>query len=183
MIAFRYEKDPQRLIEIMKLPLGDVGKAVPAVTKGPPPRTDRWLGETVLANIEKDKADAPTLACGTPGCFAAWHAEGGRAMAAFIEPQKAAPLWRKALAKSAGDPVVAISPAGEAQIAWYERGNVMTAAVGRDGVGPASKVARISGDQPMPSIAPGAKPGEWYVAWLDFETGHLEPYAARVQCK
>ena len=72
---------------------------------------------------------------------------------------------------------------GEAQIAWFERGNVMTASIGRDGVGVPSKVARISGDQPPPSIAAGAKAGEWYIAWLDFETGHLEPYAARVQCR
>ncbi|MEJ7730082.1 MAG: protein kinase [Polyangiaceae bacterium] len=183
MIAFRYEKDPQRLIHLMKVPLGDVGKGVPAVTKPPAPRTDRMLGETVLVNVEKDKADAPSLACGTPGCFLAWHGEGGRAQAAFIEPQKAAPLWRKPLSKAGADPVVGIGASGEAQLAWYERGHVMTASVGRDAVGPPSKVARISGDQPMPSIAAGAKPGEWYVAWLDFEAGHLEPYAARVQCK
>jgi serine/threonine-protein kinase len=35
----------------------------------------------------------------------------------------------------------------------------------------------------MPSIAAGSKPGEWYLAWLDYETGHLEAYAARVLCK
>jgi serine/threonine-protein kinase len=29
----------------------------------------------------------------------------------------------------------------------------------------------------------GSKPGEWYLSWLDYETGHLEPYVARVQCK
>jgi hypothetical protein len=55
--------------------------------------------------------------------------------------------------------------------------------VTRDGVTIPTKIARISGDQPMPSIAPGIKPGEWYIAWLDYETGHLEAYAARVQCK
>ena len=51
------------------------------------------------------------------------------------------------------------------------------------GVGAPTRIARISGEQPAPSITAGTKPGEWYVAWLDYETGHLEPYAARVLCK
>ena len=53
----------------------------------------------------------------------------------------------------------------------------------RDGVGPTTLFARVSKGQPPPSIAPGAKPGEWYIAWLDYEAGYLEPYAARVQCQ
>jgi len=113
-----------------------------------------------------------------------WHGEqAGGSSAAFVEPGKAQPLWRKKFSKVGGDTNIAVSTGGEAQLVWYERGAVMTASIGRDGVGPVSKVARISGDQPMPSIAAGAKPGEWYLAWLDFETGHLEPYAARVLCR
>jgi serine/threonine-protein kinase len=60
----------------------------------------------------------------------------------------------------------------------------MSASISRDGaVTPAARIARIGSDSPPPSIAVGAKPGEWLVAWLDFEAGHLEPYAARVVCK
>ena len=40
-----------------------------------------------------------------------------------------------------------------------------------------------TGDQPTPSIIAGEKPGEWYVAWLDYEAGHLEAYGARLVCK
>jgi serine/threonine-protein kinase len=183
LVTFRMERDPQRLIHLMRLPLAEAAKGLPAPPKTGP-RLDRTLGETVLVNTAKEKADSPSVGCGAPGCFVVWHVEGaGGAAAAYIEPSKAQPLWRRKFSKVGADPVVAISAAGEAQIAWYERGNVMTASIGRDGVGPPSKIARISGDQPMPSIAAGAKPGEWYVAWLDFETGHLEPYAVRVQCR
>ena len=35
-----------------------------------------------------------------------------------------------------------------------------------------------------PRRSPRARgPGEWFVAWLDYESAHLEPYAARVVCK
>jgi serine/threonine-protein kinase len=66
---------------------------------------------------------------------------------------------------------------------WFEGGRVVTAALAKDGLGPVTKMARVISDQPTPSITAGEKPGEWYIAWLDYEAGHLEPYAARVQCK
>ena len=78
---------------------------------------------------------------------------------------------------------MAVAATGQAQMVWFEGGKVLTAAITRDGVGTPTRIARISGEQPTPSIAAGSKPGEWYLAWLDYETGHLEPYAARVQCK
>jgi serine/threonine-protein kinase len=78
---------------------------------------------------------------------------------------------------------VGVASGGQAQLVWYEGGRVLTASVSKDGMGTPSRVARISGEQPTPSIAAGQKPGEWYVAWLDYETGHLEPYAARVLCR
>ena len=66
---------------------------------------------------------------------------------------------------------------------WFEGGFVTTASIGQGGVGAPSRVARVTGDQPTPSIAPGRKPGEWYLAWLHFEAGHLEPFTARIQCR
>lgn len=80
-------------------------------------------------------------------------------------------------------PAVAVSASGQAQLVWFEGSKVLTAPLTRDGVGTPSRIARISGDQPLPAIAAGNRPGEWYVAWLDYEIGHLEAYAARVQCK
>jgi serine/threonine-protein kinase len=93
------------------------------------------------------------------------------------------PVVRRHFSPKGQHPAVAVSANGQGQVAWYEAGRVLTAPISKDGIGAVSRVARISGEQPMPSIAAGNKPGEWYLAWLDYETGHLEPYAARVQCK
>ncbi len=138
----------------------------------------------VLVNTDKSKADAPSLACGGGACFLTWHVEqNGGAWAAYIDPANAQPVLRRHFSRTGAHPAVAVSAAGQAQMVWYEGGKVLTASITRDGVGTATRIARISGDQPTPSIPAGTKPGEWYVAWLDYETGHLEAYAARVQCK
>jgi serine/threonine-protein kinase len=185
LAAFRLERDPVRLIHLMRVPLADLKNGgLPTPPKNAP-RVDRFLGEAPLVNTDKEKSDQPGLACGAGGCFVVWQGEPGvgGASAAFIEPGRATALWRRKFTKVGADPAIAIAASGEAQIVWFERNAVLTAKITRDGVGNPSRIARISGDQPMPSIAPGAKAGEWLIAWLDFEAGHLEPYGARVACK
>ncbi|MFT3774666.1 MAG: hypothetical protein QM820_55655 [Minicystis sp.] len=184
LLAYRMERDPQRLIQEMRLPLADAGKGLEPGKKGER-RADRTIGEVVLVNTDKAKSDNPSLGCGGGSCFLVWHGEGaaGGASAAFIDPGKAQPLWRRKFSRTGTRPAVSVAPSGAAQIVWYEGGKILTATFSRDGVGTPTKIARVSGDQPTPSIAPGNKPGEWYMAWLDYETGHLEAYAARVQCK
>ena len=83
----------------------------------------------------------------------------------------------------AGLLAVAVSAAGQAQLVWYENKQVLSAPISREGVGTPARIGSVVGDSPPPSIAAGGKPGEWYLAWLDYEIGHLETYAARVQCK
>ncbi len=150
------------------------------------PRIDRAVGTLRPITPEKDKADTPSLACTENGCFLAWHGEktpgGGGAYVAFVDGKNGQKIWNKRFAMQGGRPSVATSSDGNARIAWYENGRVRFAALGRDGVGPSSLVARIAGDQPRPSITRGANDHDWAVAWLDFEAGHLEPYAARISC-
>ena len=75
------------------------------------------------------------------------------------------------------------SPSGEVRAFWYERGKVMTGVIDRDGVHDELAFAHVtSSEQPAPSVSTGAAPGEWLVAWVDYEAGHLEPYAARLRC-
>ncbi len=183
-IAYRMERDPLRLIEDLRLPLADAGKGLPPLPAGKKEHKDRSIGNVVLVNTDKSKADAPSLACGGGACFLTWHVEqSGGAWAAYIDPAAATPVLRRHFSRTGGHPAVAVAPTGQAQMVWYEAGKVLTASINRDGVGAPTRIARISGDQPTPSIMAGVKPGEWYLAWLDYETGHLEAYAARVQCK
>ncbi|WP_080682558.1 serine/threonine-protein kinase [Sorangium cellulosum] len=182
-LAFRFDRDPMRVIQYMRLPLASADKGLPPAAPGK--RADRALGELSLVNSDRARSDSPSLACGAAGCFVVWHGEApiGGASAAYIDPAKGQPLWRKRFSKTGARPSVAIAPSGQAQLVWFEQGRMLTASINRDGIGAPTKFARVSGDQPAPSISPGAKPGEWYVAWLDYEAGHLEPYAARIQCR
>ncbi len=184
-IGFQIERDPNHNIELIRLPIADAGKGVEAPKKGgPPAKGDRNIGELALVNSDKAKSAYPIVSCGSGVCFVVWHGEqGGGAQAAYIDPTKPQPLWRKKFAKVGTHPSVSVSPAGPAQLVWFEGGKVATAAITRDGVGPASKLARVSGEMPPPSISPGGKPGEWLFAWQDYEAGHLEAYVARMQCK
>ncbi|MFO0761198.1 MAG: protein kinase [Byssovorax sp.] len=183
LVTFRQERDPLRLIQQIRVPLDDATRGVDA-SKKPGIKADRSAGEMALANTDKAKGDAPSLACGAEGCFLTWHVEGGGAFAAFVDPARAQPLWRKKLSLRGGRPAVAVSSAGQAQVVWFENKQVLTASINREGlISAASRVARVSGDMPLPSIVAGAQPGEWLVAWQDYETGHLEAYAARFVCK
>jgi serine/threonine-protein kinase len=121
-------------------------------------------------------------------CILVWHGEpqgGGGAYAAFIDPAKAQPIWKKKFSPKGAHPAIGMTATGQAQLAWYEGTRVATASVTRDNVGQITKFARVTGEQPVPSIAAGTRSNEWLIAWLDYETGqpgHLEPYAARVSC-
>ncbi|MGC4089110.1 MAG: hypothetical protein QM756_14745 [Polyangiaceae bacterium] len=43
-------------------------------------------------------------------------------------------------------------------------------------------VSRVSGIQPAPDVVRGSKPGEWYIAFRDYEAAHLEVFAVRAEC-
>jgi serine/threonine-protein kinase len=144
---------------------------------------DRFLGEPTLVNNERAKADTPQIACGVDACIVVWHGEGNLGMsAAWYDPARKEPLWRKRWSRGAR-PSVAFAPGGGAELVWYEGKQVLAAPISREGLGIPARIARMSGDPPPPSLVAGARAGEWYVAWLDYEVGHLEPYAARVLCK
>ena len=102
---------------------------------------------------------------------------------AFIDGKTGKRQWHKRFTTKGRYPAVGVAPNGEASIAWFESGRVLVAPLGREGVGPSTKIARVVGRQPPPSIAPGAKRGEWYIGWLDFESGHREPYVVRIACQ
>jgi serine/threonine protein kinase len=183
-VAFRLEREADRRIQHLVVPDADLkAPKVLSIPPGAPGKVeDLTLGKMELINTDRGRADQPSIACGEQTCFLAWNDEGGDGWAAYFEKGSPMPIWRKRFARAAKHPAVAMTKDGVAQLFWFEGSKVMTSPIDRDGTTSPSKIARVSGDQPMPSVAAGAKPGEWYVAWLDYEAGHLEPYVARVQC-
>ncbi len=184
-LLFRLDRDSHRVVESLRVPIED-GAPPAGVPSEPKSRLDRFTGTRRSLSPTTEKADTPQLACGADGCFAVWHIEkgttGGGANAAFLDPKSGQLVWRKKFASSGGRPSVAIGSGGIGRIAWIEQGRLKTAQITRDGVGPASVVARVAGDQPPPSLVVGANPNDWTIAWLDFEAGKLEPYALGVTC-
>ncbi len=183
-VAYELERDAKtHLIESMRLPLD-----APELTTGLPsqpralPRKDRELGEVTLINEDKLPANSPSIACGSEGCFLAWHGEQGGASVALIDPVQGHVVWRKTFSPRASRPTLAASPDGVVFMAYYERGGVRVATLTRDGVGPSSTVGRAVADAPRPWLAP-ARAGEWLVAWQGTEERHTEVYAARIVCK
>ncbi|WP_394842626.1 protein kinase [Pendulispora brunnea] len=187
-VVYKLEREPQHMIARMRLKLGS-----PELQKGLEERTgpvspkgglDRELGDVALVNEDpRLPGDSPVIVCGAEGCFVAWHGEKGGAYAAMVEPSGGRVLWRKKLGEKSYRPSLAVGTDGVVQIAYFDSGRVKMAQLTRDGVGVASVIGKVLGDQPRPAIAPGHSKGEWSLVWQDFEAGHTEAYAARVSCK
>jgi serine/threonine protein kinase len=183
-IGYKLERDVKtHLIERMRLPLDSpqLQSGLDEAKKGAV-KKDRELGEVLLVNEDKVPADAPGLACGSEGCFLAWHGDQGGAFAALMDPVLGKVTWRKKFSDKGGHPGLGVSSDGEVVVAYFEKGAVRLATLTRDGVGAASTVAKVSGDQPRPALAAGQSKGEWFVSWQDTEATHSEVYVARVTC-
>lgn len=181
-ITFRLERSPQQVIYRMRIPLANFDKGVDARKKGD--LADHHIGELVVVNTDKIRGDTTSIACGKEGCFLVWDVETmGGVSAAAIDPATAQPLWRDKFSRAGGHPTVAFDDAGNARVVWYEKGAIMTAPITRAKVGASAKVGRISGTQPPAALVPGKTPGEWYLSWLDYEAGLLEPYVGRFLCQ
>ncbi len=186
-VAYKLERDTQHTIERIRIPL-----SAPELRKGlddangSGSRRDRLIGDVKTMSEDKISGDAPSIACGTEGCFLAWHAEAGQggAYAALIDPVKGNLMWHKRLAPQGGRPSLAVSD-GQVAVAYYEQGRIRMRILTRDvpdssGI---SILTKVTGEQPRPSLAAGKMKGEWLLAWQDNEERHVEAYAARVTCK
>jgi eukaryotic-like serine/threonine-protein kinase len=189
-IVFRLEREPQRVIQLLRIATNDPGlvKGIEPPAEKPSPKDkdasrDRELGEVQAVTSERDKADTPRIECVTEGCYLVWHVDGGGANAAYMEATKGQILWRKKFDPKGARPALAIAPSGAVELAWFEGNRLKMAAMTRDGVGPPTTLARTMGDPAPPSVVPGGAPGEWYVTWLDAEAGHPELLGARALCK
>ncbi|WP_394822015.1 serine/threonine-protein kinase [Pendulispora albinea] len=186
-VVYKLEREPQHTIARMRLKLGtaELKKGLDERTT-PGPKgggLDRELGDVAIVNEDKLPGDQPVIACGAEGCFIAWHGEKGGAYAAMVEPAGGRVLWRKKLGDKSSHPSLGVGTDGVVQLAYYDAGRIKMAPLTRDGVGVASVIGKVLGDQPRPAIAPGRAKGEWSLAWQDFEAGHTEAYAARVVCR
>jgi len=142
---------------------------------------ERFLGQAQLLSSKDGKNTTPVLACTSEGCFVVWDDEKAGASVAFIEKDKGQMLWRRDLPAKVVRPALAAN-ASSALISWFDESRLRVAPLTRDGLGAVSSLSRVSGFQPQPDLAPGEKPGQWYISWRDYESAHLEVFALRTEC-
>lgn len=183
-IAYRYfVQGSTSEIRLLRIPLTDKALALglPAPESADGGGEDRWAGESIVLRTQPRQAE-PSMICDDTGCLVVWDDESAGAYAGFVPKGQKKPLWHREFAAKGKRPVVARSANGAAAVAFYASDRLLVAPVDRDGIGKPSIISRVSGFQPQPSLVSGKEPGEWLIAWRDFEAGQLEVFVARAQC-
>lgn len=184
-IAFARDLGGQRIqmmLQTIALNDPELSTGVPRkLAKGQKPeKGDEAVGTLKALSSPGARNTPPHVTCGDEGCFVAWDEDKVGGFVAFVDRERG-PLWHRTFAGKGAGPALARDERS-AVVAWFEGARLKLAPVTRDGVGAASVVSRVSGIQPAPDIVRGAKPGEWYVAFRDYEAAHLEVFAVRAEC-
>ncbi len=183
-IAFSLSIAQQRSqVSLLSVALTELDKGKGLAIKG---RGKRPAGDLVFGTLRQvaktvGRVPQPRLACEKDGCLLGWDEEKGGAFVAFLEYGKPQPLWHRNFAEKGMRAAVVGDEAGFAA-AWFEESRLKLAPLGRDGIATPSVLNRVSGIQPHPALARGEKPGEWLVAWRDYEAAHLELFALKAEC-
>ncbi|MEM1031114.1 MAG: serine/threonine-protein kinase [Myxococcota bacterium] len=179
-VAFALVRQSMQQVRLLTVPLGTAAPGLEDLEEKP--TASRHLGKELELSLAREKSVLPSLACTDEGCYVAWtRTVRGGAAVAFVEHESGQTLWHKVFSPKGTSPSVAVDSNGEVRIVWIEGGHVVTAPLGREGVGRETQIAKVTGKPPPPSLTAGDK-GEWYVSWLDFEASGREPYVARVKC-
>ena len=182
IISFTVDRDQKRRITLLEVPLNDAELASGVKTEGKKKLEDRVVGKlTSVAGIRGQRGEARVV-CDKADCFLVWDDDKGGAFAALFDRSKHQVIWHREFARSGSVPSISLGPSG-AMIAYFDANRVKLASMTRDGVETVGSVAKVGGIQPYPAITPGTKPGHWYISWRDYESGHLEAYVARAECK
>jgi len=183
-IVFSVDRGADRhQIMLLRVPLSDAGLTTGIVLdKKKKPSADVHLGTLVPLSRTSGKNTTPRIACLKQACVVVWDDDNAGASAAYIERDKVDPLWHREFSAKGIRPTLAALD-DTALIAWYEDSRLKLASVGRDGVGTPSVLSRANGFQPEPEIARGEKPGQWLIAWRDYESARFEAFGLRTECQ
>jgi serine/threonine-protein kinase len=185
-VVFSLEREKKWKIMLLQVGVDD-----PALQKGvtrhaPPPgkkKEDQFVGRLVqLSTNDRDKHVDPRIVCDADHCYVVWNEEKGGAFAALVDRKKGQTMWHREFSRTGSAPSLAPAPNG-AMLVWYEASRVKMAPMTRDGVDTPSSLAKVGGFQPFAAIAAGTKPGQWYISWRDYESGHLENFVVRAECQ
>ena len=169
-------------VMLLRVPLKDPGLSAGLVIDKKKKVADQFLGTLVPLSRANAKNTTPRIACLKQSCSVVWDDDVAGAYAAFIERDKAEPLWHREFSTKGIRPTL-VGTSDKTLVAWYEEQRLKLAEVKRDGLGKPSVLARVNGFQPDPDVAPGEKPGQWLVAFRDYESARFEAFGLRTECQ
>ncbi len=185
-IVFSLEREKKWKIMVLQVGTDDPALATGVVRHPPKPgkkKEDAFVGRMVsVSTNDRNKLVDPRIVCDSEHCFVVWNEEKGGAFAAMLDRKKGQQIWHREFSRSGSAPTLVRSPTG-AMVIWYEGSRIKLASMTRDGLEEASVLAKVGGFQPFAAIAAGNRPGQWYISWRDYESGHLENYVIRAQCQ
>jgi hypothetical protein len=144
--------------------------------------TDANLGILSPLNRATSKNTTPRIACQKDACAVVWDDDNAGAYVAYVEKDKAEPLWHRDFSPKGIRPTL-VADGSKTWVAYYEEGRLKMAELKREGLGKPSVLARVNGFQPEPDIAKGEKPGQWLVAFRDYESARFEAFSLRTECQ
>jgi hypothetical protein len=167
---------------LLRVPLGDAALASGLVIDRKKKTPDQFLGVLSALSRASSKNTTPRIACLKDACTVVWDDDNAGAYAAYIEKDKTEPLWHRDFSPKGIRPTL-VSTGDKTLVAWYEEQRLKLAEVKRDGIGKPSTLARVNGFQPEPDVTRGEKPGQWLVAFRDYESAHFEAFGLRTECQ
>jgi eukaryotic-like serine/threonine-protein kinase len=170
-------------VMLLRVPLTDAGLTSGVVVdKKKKQTTDLSIGSISPLSRASGKNTTPRIACLEKACGVVWDDDAAGAYAAYIERDKAEPLWHREFSPKGIRPTL-VSTDKKLLVVWYEDSRLKLAELGRDGVGKASVLASVKGFQPEADVTRGEKPGQWLVAFRDYESAHYEAFGLRTECQ
>jgi eukaryotic-like serine/threonine-protein kinase len=171
-------------IMLLRVALNDPALAAGLVIdkKKKPGGMDLNIGTLTPMSRANSKNTTPRIACLEKACTVVWDDDAGGAYAAYLEHDKTEPLWHREFSPKGIRPTL-VTTGTKTLVSWYEDSRLKLAELGRDGLGKASVLARVNGFQPEPDVTRGEKPGQWLVAFRDYESAHFEAFGLRAECQ
>jgi serine/threonine-protein kinase len=182
-VVFSVDRGADRhQIMLLRAPLNDAALQSGLVIDKKKKGADQFLGTLSALSRANSKNTTPRIACLKSSCAVVWDDDNAGAYAAYVERDKSEPLWHRDFSPKGIRPTL-VSTEDMILVAWYEEQRLKLAEVKRDGIAKPSVLARVNGFQPEPDVARGEKPGQWLVAFRDYESAHFEAFGLRTECK
>jgi serine/threonine protein kinase len=170
-------------VMLLRIALNDAGLSNGLVVDKKKKQTsDLSIGALSPLSRPSGKNTTPRIACLEKSCSVVWDDDTAGAYAAYLERDKGEPLWHRDFSPKGIRPTL-VATDKKTLIVWYEDSRLKLAELGRDGVGKASVLGRVNGFQPEADVARGEKPGQFLVAFRDYESAHYEAFGLRTECQ